>query len=133
MITHSNIKGDLRQALKLTLLFEGEVLCEMPTLVVASEEEERGGMVDLQSPQVQHALQRDAQKRECPSEPRDESLLTNPRANTLHSMKASMLFSPMKKAASKAAPCIPTRITELYETFRSHYCSSLEYSEVADI
>ena len=42
----------------LTLLFEGEVLCEMPALMVASEEEEGVGMVDLQSPEVQYTLRR---------------------------------------------------------------------------
>lgn len=42
----------------LTLLFEGEVLCEVPALVVASEEEQGVGMVDLQSPQVQYTLWR---------------------------------------------------------------------------
>lgn len=41
---------------RLTLLFEGEVLREMPALVVPSEEEERVGVVDLQSPQVQYTL-----------------------------------------------------------------------------
>lgn len=44
---------------QLTLLFEGEVLCEMPALMVASEEEESVGVVDLQSPQVQYTLQGD--------------------------------------------------------------------------
>lgn len=41
----------------LTLLFEGEVLCEMSALVVPSEEEQGVGVVDLQSPQVQYTLQ----------------------------------------------------------------------------
>lgn len=48
----------------LTLLFEGEVLCEVPTLVVASEEEQGVGMVDLQSPQVQYTLQGNKQTHE---------------------------------------------------------------------
>lgn len=47
-----------RGATGLTLLFEGEVLCEVPAFVVASEEEQGVGMVDLQSPQVQYTLQR---------------------------------------------------------------------------
>lgn len=47
----------------LTFLFEGEVLCEVPALVVASEEEEGVGMVDLQSPQVQNTLQTHRQRR----------------------------------------------------------------------
>ena len=42
----------------LTLLFEGEVLCEVPALMVASEEEQGVGMVDLKSPQVQYTLWR---------------------------------------------------------------------------
>lgn len=42
----------------LTLLFEGEVLCEMPALMVASEQEECGRVVDLQHPQEQHTLHR---------------------------------------------------------------------------
>lgn len=41
---------------ELTLLFEGEVLGEMPALVIASEEEESVGMVDLQAPQKEHTL-----------------------------------------------------------------------------
>lgn len=40
----------------LTLQLEGEVLCEMSALVVASEEEERAGVVELQGPQVEHTL-----------------------------------------------------------------------------
>lgn len=43
-------------ATELTLLFKGKILCEMSALVVASEEEERVGVVDLQGPQVQHTL-----------------------------------------------------------------------------
>lgn len=43
----------------LTLLFEGEVLCEMPALMVAPEQEECGRVVDLQRPQEQHTLQRE--------------------------------------------------------------------------
>lgn len=42
----------------LTLLFEGEVLGEVPALVVASEQEQRGRVVDLQRPQVEHALRK---------------------------------------------------------------------------
>lgn len=49
----------LRVVHSLTLLFKGEVLCEMPALVVASEQEECGRVVDLQHPQEQHALQRE--------------------------------------------------------------------------
>lgn len=51
-ITHMQRKAVL------TLLFEGEVLCEMPALVVASEEEECGRMVDLQGPEEEHTLQK---------------------------------------------------------------------------
>ena len=40
----------------LTLLFEGEVFCEVSALVVSSEEEQRVGMVDLQSPEIQDTL-----------------------------------------------------------------------------
>ena len=40
----------------LTLLFEGEVLCEVATLMVSTEEEQRRGVVYLQRPQVQHTL-----------------------------------------------------------------------------
>lgn len=40
----------------LTLLFKCEVLCEVSTLMVASEEEQGVGVVDLQSPQVQYTL-----------------------------------------------------------------------------
>lgn len=40
-----------------TFLFESEVLCQVPTLVVASKEEEVGRMENLQGPEVQHALQ----------------------------------------------------------------------------
>lgn len=35
------------RAARLTLLLESEVLCEVPALMVASEEEEGVGMVDL--------------------------------------------------------------------------------------
>lgn len=48
----------------LTLLFEGEVLREMPALMVASEQEECGWVVDLQRPQEQHTLQRETQVRQ---------------------------------------------------------------------
>lgn len=41
----------------LTLLLEGEVLCEVPALVVPSEEEEGAGVVDLQRPEEQNTLQ----------------------------------------------------------------------------
>ena len=40
----------------LTLLLEGEVFREMSALVVASQEEERVGVDQLQGPQVDHAL-----------------------------------------------------------------------------
>lgn len=53
LIVHQNLYGAL------TLLFEGEVLCEMPALMVASEQEECGRVVDLQRPQEQHTLQRE--------------------------------------------------------------------------
>lgn len=43
-------------------MFKGEVLCEMPTLVVASEEEEGGRVVDLQGPQIEHTLQMQTEK-----------------------------------------------------------------------
>jgi len=43
----------------LTFLFEGEVFCEVPTLVVASEKKEGVGVVDLQCPQEQHTLKTD--------------------------------------------------------------------------
>ena len=48
--------GALFINLRLTLLFEGEVLCEVPALVVAPEEEEGGGVAQLQRPQIQHTL-----------------------------------------------------------------------------
>ncbi len=41
----------------LTLLLEGEVLCEMPALVVASQQEERVRVDQLERPQVDDALQ----------------------------------------------------------------------------
>lgn len=41
---------------RLTLLFEGEVLCEVPALVVPPQEEECGGVVDLQRPEVENTL-----------------------------------------------------------------------------
>lgn len=50
-------------AAALTLLFEGEVLCEMPTLVIAPEEEESVGVVDLEAPQEQHTLERHKRER----------------------------------------------------------------------
>lgn len=40
----------------LTFLLEGEVLCEVTTLVVAAQQEQGGGVTQLQGPQVQHAL-----------------------------------------------------------------------------
>lgn len=40
----------------LTFLFEGEVLCEVPALVVPSQEEECGGVVDLERPEVENTL-----------------------------------------------------------------------------
>lgn len=47
---------------ELTFLFKGEVLREMPTFVVASEEEEGGRVVDLQGPQIEHTLQVQTEK-----------------------------------------------------------------------
>lgn len=41
----------------LTFLFEGEVLCEVPALVVTPEHEEGCGVVDFERPEVQHTLQ----------------------------------------------------------------------------
>lgn len=46
----------------LTFLFEGEIFCEVPTLMVASEEEEGVGVVDLQCPQEQHTLKRERKR-----------------------------------------------------------------------
>lgn len=43
-------------------MFKGEVLREMPTLVVASEEEEGGRMVNLQGPKIEHTLQMQTEK-----------------------------------------------------------------------
>lgn len=40
----------------LTLLFEGEIFCKMPTLMVASEEKECCRVVDLEGPKEQHTL-----------------------------------------------------------------------------
>lgn len=40
----------------LTFLFEGEVLCEVPALVVPTQEEECGGVVDLERPEVENTL-----------------------------------------------------------------------------
>ena len=42
----------------LTLLLECEVFREMATLVVPPQEEEGGGVNELQGPQVDHALER---------------------------------------------------------------------------
>lgn len=40
----------------LTFLLEGEVLCEVPTLMVPSQEEECRGVVDLEGPEVENTL-----------------------------------------------------------------------------
>lgn len=40
----------------LTFLFEGEVLCKVPALVVSTQEEECGGVVDLEWPEVENTL-----------------------------------------------------------------------------
>lgn len=40
----------------LTFLFEGEVLREVPALVVPTQEEECGGVVDLERPEVENTL-----------------------------------------------------------------------------
>ena len=40
----------------LTFLLEGEVLCEVATLVVPTQQEQGGRVTQLQGPQVQHAL-----------------------------------------------------------------------------
>lgn len=40
----------------LTFLFEGEVLCEVPALVVPTQEEECAGVVDLERPEVENTL-----------------------------------------------------------------------------
>ena len=42
--------------LSLTFLFEREVLCEVPALVVPSQEKECSGVVDLKRPEVEHTL-----------------------------------------------------------------------------
>lgn len=47
-------------------MFKGEILREMPTLVVASEEEEGGRVVDLQGPQIEHTLQMQTEKSKSP-------------------------------------------------------------------
>lgn len=49
----------------LTFLFEGEVLCEVPALVVSTQEEERSGVVDLKRPEVENTLQRDDSRETC--------------------------------------------------------------------
>ena len=41
----------------LTLELEGEVVCEMATLVVSSQQPERVGVPDLQGPEVEDTLQ----------------------------------------------------------------------------
>lgn len=41
----------------LTFLFKGEVLRQVPALVVPTQEEECGGVVDLQWPEVENTLQ----------------------------------------------------------------------------
>ena len=48
----------MRRPQPLTFLFEGEVLCEVSALVVPAQQEQRVGVVDLQGPEVQHALRR---------------------------------------------------------------------------
>lgn len=47
----------LSDGVALTFLFEGEVLCEVPTLVVPTQQEQRVGVVDLQRPEVEHTLE----------------------------------------------------------------------------
>lgn len=46
----------------LTFLFKGEVLRQVPALVVPTQEEECGGVVDLQRPEVENALR---EERRC--------------------------------------------------------------------
>jgi hypothetical protein len=41
---------------KLTLEFEGEVICEMATFVVSAQQEQGIGVPYLETPQVEHAL-----------------------------------------------------------------------------
>ena len=48
--------GGILYIFPLTFQLECEVLCEMSALVVASQQEQGGGIVDLQCPQVQHTL-----------------------------------------------------------------------------
>jgi len=45
-----------RSRAALTLLLEGEVLCEVPALMVPTQEEECGGVVDLKRPEVENTL-----------------------------------------------------------------------------
>ena len=42
--------------MRLTFQFEGEVLGEMSTFMVAPEQEQRTRVVDLENPQVKHTL-----------------------------------------------------------------------------
>jgi len=44
------------QATELTLKLEGEVIGQMPTFVVTTQEEQCIGVPDLERPQVKHAL-----------------------------------------------------------------------------
>ena len=53
---HAGVVHVLR-VLDLALLLEGEVLCQVPALVVASQEEESAGVTHLQCPQIQDALE----------------------------------------------------------------------------
>lgn len=45
----------------LTLKLEGEVICQMPTFVIAPEEEEGIWVPDLEGPDIQNALQEQSQ------------------------------------------------------------------------
>lgn len=56
---------DMEESGALTFLFEGEVLGEVPALVVPTQEEERSGVVDLKRPEVENALQRDNSTETC--------------------------------------------------------------------
>ncbi len=56
-------KIDEAHLLLLTLLLECEVLCEVPALMVAPQQEERGRVHQLQGPEVNHALKGDKGKK----------------------------------------------------------------------
>lgn len=47
---------DLLRVFVLALQLEGEVVCQMPTFVVASQEPKCIGVPYLQSPEIEHAL-----------------------------------------------------------------------------